>query len=235
MGRADLSADDFNDDCLARALERLEDSEFHPLYGTILLNLRQVYPLHSRCCHADTNSMVVFGDYDDPAQTLVDFGFSKGLCVDSNGLPIYGKPVDGNQDDKTWSKELLKKFKDVVNSELAQTLVADSQLITSENLRLMHEQSIAFISRLPDTFKISEELKEQAWRENTWQEVGSMAQTPGSASYRIQELPGMMEGIPYRFIVANSSSLDKRREKSMVHEIEKEEQRLTNALKDPPY
>ncbi len=82
----------------------------------------------------------------------------------------------------------------------------------------------------PSSTKISEELKQQAWRENNWQEVGSIAQTPGSASYRIQELPGMMEGIPYRFIVVNSSSLDKRREKSLIHEIEKEEQRLTKAL-----
>lgn len=107
FGRKDLSADDFNDDCLARALERLEDTEFHKLYGLILVNLRQVYQFQSKCCHADTTSMVVFGDYDDPGQTLVDYGFSKdkrfdlkqiksGLCVNSDGFPIYGEPVNGN-------------------------------------------------------------------------------------------------------------------------------------------
>lgn len=147
FGRKDLSADDFNDDCLARALERLEDTEFHKLYGLILVNLRQVYQFQSKCCHADTTFMVVFGDYDDPDQTLVNYGFSKdkrfdlkqiksGLCVNSDGFPIYGEPVSGNEDDKTWSNKLLKKFKDVVNSELAQILVADSQLVTTENLKL---------------------------------------------------------------------------------------------------
>lgn len=241
FGRQDLDADDFNDDCLARALERLEETEFHKLYGLILVNLRQVYQFQSKCCHADTTSMVVFGDYDDPDQTLVNYGFSKdkrfdlkqiksGLCVNSDGFPIYGEPVNGNKDDKTWSNKLLKKFKDVVNSELAQILVADSQLVTTENLKLMYEKGILFISRLPDTFGISDELKERAWRENQWQEAGQIAQTPGSATYRIQEFPGNIEGMPYRFIVINSSSLDKRKEKSLAGQIEKEEQTLTKAM-----
>jgi hypothetical protein len=46
FGRKDLSANDFNDDCLARSLERLEDCEFHKLYGLILVNLRHVYQFH---------------------------------------------------------------------------------------------------------------------------------------------------------------------------------------------
>lgn len=241
FGRKDLSADDFNDDCLARALERLEDTEFHKLYGLILVNLRQVYQFQSKCCHADTTSMVVFGDYDNPDQTLANYGFSKdkrfdlkqiksGLCVNSDGFPIYGEPVNGNEDDKTWSNELLKKFKDVINSELAQILVADSQLITTENLKLMYDRGILFISRLPDTFRISEELKERAWHENQWQEAGRIAQTPGSATYRFQEFPGEIEGITYRFVVVNSSSLDKRTEKSLNQQIEKEEQALAKAI-----
>ena len=237
----DLSADDFNDDCLARALERLEDTEFHKLYGLILVNVRQVYQFQSKCCHADTTSMVVFGDYGDPDQTLVNYGFSKdkrfdlkqiksGLCVNSDGFPIYGEPVNGNKDDKTWSNELLKKFKNVVNSELAQILVADSQLITTENLKLMYENGILFISRLPDIFGISEELKKRAWRENQWQEAGQIAHTPGSTTYQFQEFPGEIDGIAYRFIVVNSSSLDKRKEKSLNQQIEKEEQALTKAV-----
>lgn len=241
FGRKDLCANDFNDDCLARALERLEDTEFHKLYGLILVNVRKVYQFQSKCCHADTTSMVVFGDYDDPDQTLVNHGFSKdkrfdlkqiksGLCVNSDGFPIYGEPVNGNEDDKTWSNELLKKFKDVINSELAQILVADSQLITTDNLKLMYEKGILFISRLPDTFGISEELKERAWSENKWQEAGQIAQTPGSATYQIQEFPGEIEGITYRFVVVNSSSLDKRKEKTLKQQIEKEEQTLAKAM-----
>lgn len=240
FGRKDLSADDFNDDCLARALERLEETEFHKLYGLILVYVRQVYQFQSKCCHADTTSIVVFGDYDDPNQTLVNHGFSKdkrfdlkqiksGLCVNSDGFPIYGEPVNGNEDDKTWSNELLKKFKDVVNSELAQILVADSQLITGDNLNLMYEKGISFISRLPDTFGLSEELKELAWRENQWQKAGQIAQTPGSATYQFQEFPGEIEGITYRFIVVNSSSLDKRKEKTLDQQIKKEEQTLNKA------
>lgn len=241
FGRKDLCANDFNDDCLARAVDRLEETEFHELYGLILVNLRKVYPLQSRCCHADTTSIVVFGNYDHPEQELVDYGFSKdkrfdlkqvksGLCVNSDGFPIYGEPVNGNKDDKTWNSELLKKFKEVVNSELAGILVADSQLITTENLKLMYEKGISFISRLPDNFGISEELKFKAWHENHWQEMGQIAQTKGAATYRICEFPGEIAGMNYRFIVANSSSLDKRKEKTIRKQIENEGQGLTKAI-----
>lgn len=241
FGRKDLCANDFNDDCLARAMDRLEESEFHKLYGQILVNVRKVYQFQSKCCHADTTSIVVFGDYDDPNQELVDFGFSKnkrfdlkqiksGLCVNSDGFPIHGEPVNGNKDDKTWSGELLAKFKDTINAELAEILIADSQLITTDNLKSMYKKAILFISRLPDTFKISEELKLKAWRENNWQELGQMASTPGSATYRIQEFPGEIDGIPYRFAVVNSSALDKRKEKTLSRQIEKEGQTLAKTL-----
>jgi transposase len=241
FGRKDLCANDFNDDCLARSLDRLEESEFHKLYGLILVNVRKVYQFQSKCCHADTTSIVVFGDYDDPNQELVDYGFSKdkrfdlkqiksGLCVNSDGFPIHGEPINGNKDDKTWSGELLTKFKKVVNDELTQILVADSALITIENLKIMYEKGILFISRLPDNFGISEELKLRAWRENNWQKVGRIAETPGSATYQIQEFTGEIEGRAYRFVVVNSSSLDKRKEKSIRYQIEKEEQTLTKGL-----
>ena len=241
FGRKDLCANDFNDDCLARSLDRLEVSEFHKLYGLILVYVRKVYQFQSKCCHADTTSLVVFGDYDDPNQELVDYGFSKdkrfdlkqiksGLCVNSDGFPIHGEPINGNKDDKTWSGELLTKFKKVVNDELTQILVADSALITIKNLKIMCEQGILFISRLSDNFGSSEELKLRAWRENNWQKVGRIAETPGSAIYQIQEFTGEIAGRAYRFVVVNSSSLDKRKEKSIRHQIEKEEQTLTKGL-----
>jgi hypothetical protein len=102
FGRNDICANDFNDDCLARDLDRLEESEFHELYGLILVNVRKVYQFH------------------------------------------------------------------------------------------------------PDNFGISEELKVQAWRENNWQDVGQIAQTKGTTTYRIQEFPGEIAGKTYRFIVANA-------------------------------
>jgi hypothetical protein len=46
FGRNDICANDFYDDCLARALDRLEESEFHELYGLILVNVRKVYQFH---------------------------------------------------------------------------------------------------------------------------------------------------------------------------------------------
>ena len=66
FGRPDLEATGFTDDSLGRALDRLEMSEFAKIYGSILVNAKKQYDLHTRCCHADTTSLVVYGEYDDP-------------------------------------------------------------------------------------------------------------------------------------------------------------------------
>lgn len=241
FGRPDLKAEDFTDDSLGRALDRLEESEFAKLYGYILVYAKQVYDLQTRCCHADTTSLVVYGEYDDPEQELVDYGFSKnkrfdlkqiksGICTSSEGIPIYGEPINGNKDDKTWNKELLKKFKKSILTEFQSVLVCDSQLVTRENLDLIHEHKIRFISRMPDTYKLTETLKQRAWSENAWQDIGTLSPAKKAASYRIQELQGAIDGRPYRFLVVHSSSLDRRKEKALRNRIDKEREFITKGL-----
>ncbi|MCL6590257.1 MAG: IS1634 family transposase [Firmicutes bacterium] len=243
FGRKDLTADDFNDDCLGRSLDRLEETDFSKIYGLIIFEARKIHQLQMKCCHADTTSLMVYGEYEDPDQELVEYGFSKdhrsdlkqvksGLCVDSEGIPIYGEPINGNVDDKTWNQELLKKFKEVIIKEFDMLLVADSQLVTTENLMLIRKELIRFISRFPDTFNLCDELKEQAWRNNVWQEIGLLSKHSKAASYRIQELPGEIDDWNYRFIVVNSSSLDKRKEKTLQRLITDEKERLERAVRE---
>ena len=241
FGRPDLVATDFTDDSLGRALDRLEMSEFTKIYGSILINAKKQYDLRTRCCHADTTSLVVYGEYDDPEQELVDYGFSKenrfdlkqiksGICASSEGIPIYGEPINGNKDDKTWNKELLEKFKTTILTEFQSILVCDSQLITKENLASIDKHDIQFISRLPNTYKLAEDLKKQAWSKDAWQDVGVLSSTKNAASYRIQEFKDEFDDQTYRFIVIHSSKLDRRKEESLRKRIDQEKEMLVKSL-----
>ena len=243
FGRPDLTPEDFTDDSLGRALDRLQEADFTKIYGNIIVFAKQVYALQTRCCHADTTSLVVYGAYDNPDQELVDYGFSKdkrfdlkqiksGICANSDGIPIYGEPINGNKDDKTWNKELLQKFSTAILAEFQSLLVCDSQLVTGENLELIHQNGIRFISRLPDTFKVGEVLKQKAWLQNVWVDVGPLSTSKNAASYRIQEFQDDIDDRIYRFIVVRSSSLDRRKEKSLKNRIEKEKIALTKSINE---
>lgn len=116
FGRKDLIPEDFNDDCLGRALDRLADCGFTRLFGTAVLRARQVHGFTTEACHADTTSVSVYGDYDREdypwrEPLAIAYGHSKarrpdlkqfklGLYTTSEGVPLGGEPLDGNLDDK---------------------------------------------------------------------------------------------------------------------------------------
>lgn len=117
----------------------------------------------------------------------------------------------------------------VVHADTTSISVADSALVTNDNLDLLFEKKIPFISRLPETFSISAELKDWAWSEDRWQHLGSLVQKKDAAVYRIQQAVRELNGHAYRFIVVHSSSLDKKKEKSIKKMIETRKSELLAA------
>jgi transposase len=139
--------------------------------------------------------------------------------LNSEGVPLFGKILKGNTSDKNWNKQLFTAFHaDLADlADLADyaysIIVADSQAITIPNLKLA--KGTAFVSRLPDTFALNEQLKQRAWANNAWTELGRLAEAKKSTTYRIQGFTDWIDGENYRLVVVHSSSLDKAKEKSI--------------------
>lgn len=233
FGRSDIRAEDFTDDSLGRALDRLADASGDKLLGTVVMNARNIHHFTDEILHADTTSVTVYGEYNfpDEEEPLIALGFSKahrpdlkqymiGLMVTSEGIPIYGKTLNGNTSDNTWNKELFQQFRAGLTDYLNSIIVADSKAITTDNLKSLN--GLKFISRFPETYKLCEELKRRAWQENHWTEAGQLALAKKSASYQVQEFSDQINGKTYRFVVVHSSSLDKAKEKSVQREIRHE-------------
>ncbi|EQD70854.1 transposase, partial [mine drainage metagenome] len=107
------------------------------------------------------------GVYAGPAADgpKITFGFSKdhrpdlrqikiGSTVTQEGIPLAGDVFDGNETDQTWNEKLLDWLEGWIGPEKRQQtlFVADSALITGDNLRHLDQGGYRFVSRLPDTF-----------------------------------------------------------------------------------
>ncbi len=237
----DYEPSTFNDDAAGRFLDKLYRANPMKLFTNCALRACREFQLNSQYLRFDTTSRSLYGDYifeeADALPFLPTYGYSKDhrpdlkqfviatLCVDKN-IPLVGYCRDGNASDKKLNNELLSNISKIIteNSEsLRRTIyVADSALITQENLELLKETF--FISRLPATFKKHGELLAEAARSKDWEDVGILAEAPGSkrkpaARYRVCEREVELYGEKYRAIIVHSSGHDKRREKKLKKEL----------------
>ena len=110
--------------------------------------------------------------------------------------------------------------------------VADSSLVTTENLNLLADDHIDIISRLPGTFKIEEELKLKALENDDWELIGKLSDEKKAAIYKSWNTTGDIEGRTYRFVVIQSDNKDKRKLKSLNKSIRKENKKAGKELKE---
>ena len=246
-------ASDFNDDALGRALDRIVDGK--TLFKTVACQATIVDNIEIRTVHADTTSISLYGEFvpsdcdvlfeEATGKRLLNIthGYSKqhrpdlkqfvyGLLVSGDGLPLVANVNDGNASDKIWNKEIFDEIETSFLDPKGILYVADSALVTLENLSLMAKKQIRFISRLPENFAIAKTLKEEAWQKGKWESLGAIAQGKNAAQYWTSSLVDEIDGRQYRFVVVRSSALDKRREKSLEKQLNKEFTELEKAKKE---
>lgn len=70
-----------------------------------------------------------------------------------------------------------KGFKDVV-------FVSDCAIVSTDSLSKLAGKQIQFISRLPETFTLAQELKDLAWQTSNWNEIGPLRDARKAANYK---------------------------------------------------
>ncbi|CAB3395595.1 IS1634 family transposase [Kyrpidia spormannii] len=241
-----IEAGHFNDDRLARALDKFADADPWRIYHEIALGSPDACSLVLDVIRLDTTSFSVQGSYDpadfEDAPFRITRGYSKDLRPDLKqflfglgsygGLPLFADVMSGNQSDKTWYGPWTERITELLSPEVWNTLivVADSAFVTEENLNTYEKRW--FISRMPETYRLCEALKDRAFAdESRWIEVGSVVQEgKGAASYRIQGFEDELYGRTYRFVVVESSALDQRKAKRLEKLVAEEAQAIEKAV-----
>jgi transposase len=159
-----VEASHFNDDRLGRTLDVIYKHGAAQLFSDIVISAINEFHLDLRMIHADTTSKSVYGEYEhqNPDSINITHGFSKdkrpdlkqflfGVVTTQDKVPVYGNVTHGNTDDKTWNNNLFKIIQNqLVGVDLSKiTYIADSAVVTKENLTVIAGLPLNLISRFP--------------------------------------------------------------------------------------
>jgi len=241
-----LDPSQLNDDRAGRALDTLWEVGPEKVFRAVSRLVIQRYALDLRALHADTTSRSFYGAYDDqdPAVAQVTYGYSKdhrpdlkqilfGVGTSRDGVPVMAEVCSGNQSDMTWNNRWIKAVRGDLGLPEGKALVyvADSALVTTDNLEAVAEARVDFISRLPERFGLAERLMERALTvRGEWEDVGTIAEGQKAARYHLWETDSELDERVYRFVVVHSSNLDERRLRALEREVAKEGGVLEEAL-----
>ena len=238
-----FKSSDFNDDALARTLDKIYVAGAKKVFCHAALRALLKEELESDILHADTTARLVYGDYPAEKGLNITYGYNKerrrdlkqfklGLVTNAQGFPLSGEILDGNLDDKSWNRRLLNTLPEHFTPEKLKTLtyVADSAFVTDKNLLRAEKLGLKFISRLPATYDLVEELTQKAFTDDNWLNLGQLTEGSGKARYRLTEYTCPLYDRQYRFLVVHSSQLDKRKLKKLDNQVKREQKTLEKGV-----
>jgi transposase len=239
----DVTLDQLNDDAYGRALDKLSEVKMEELVNSCALQMITYHGLDISTIHLDTTSKSVQGAYDNEPHGafIIERGHSKdhrpdlkqfkiGAANQQNGLPVMGEMLAGNKSDMEWNPDAVLKmstffekkgFRDIV-------FVSDCVLVHGDSLSQLAKSHLQFISRLPETFKLAQELKDLAWQSDNWHDIGILAdpKSKKAAYYKTFAVNSELNGREYDFVVVHSSALEASKEKSLKRRITKQHEEL---------
>jgi transposase len=251
----DIPSLKLNDDAVGRVLDRVWEAGTGKVLTAVALRAVKMFSLDTSRVHHDTTSLTVYGDYDlyaDPNHGqpfVITYGFSKEhrpdlkqlvhslLCVD-HGIPIWSKCENGNESDKMINKNLMGRIVEKMH-ELGQEnplYVADSALVTEDNLDLMsdEEKGFRFVTRLPATYAECDAAIARAVQAESWEDLGILAEDASNskrppAHYHGFETSVTLYDRTYRALVVHSSAHDKRKTKKLERLLTQDLAEMTKA------
>jgi len=244
-----IDISEINDDRAARVLDTMWMADPQKVFSAVANESIRIHELDTSIIHGDTTSKSFQGVFDntdgDELAPIVTFGHNKdhrpdlkqlifGVGTTADGIPIMAEVTDGNESDKTLNGRWVKNLRSVLGKDIQDFLlyVADSALVTTPNLHLMDKYHIDFISRLPGTFSIEEELKRKALSDGNWGSIGKLSEEKKAATYQSCEMTGEIDGMTCRFVVIKSDQKDKRKLKALDRAVEREHKVLTKDLEE---
>jgi len=147
-------------------------------------------------------------------------------------IPIEAKIYSGNDDDKTISKNVLGRISKYMSAYKPGSdgfiFVADSALVDKKNLKDMgpiDSPCIKFVSRMPATFGAAYMLIAEAVSKNCWADIGRLSKAKtreAGAYYKSYETQVKIDNKTYRTIVIHSDFYDRRKQKKIDKETQKD-------------
>src|SRR3989441_3553386 len=226
--REGVSAEHFNRFKLGRSLDKGFAYGCDTLFSEVALAVCQQEGVALKFNCLDTTSFSLTGAYvpeTDTKAIAITHGYSKDhrpdlkqavleLMVSQDvGVPLMSQSWDGNASDTVVFKKrceaLLTQF---AASETPRYLIADAKLYTEANApNLAH---LPFITRIPETLTVTQQVIEQAWAWGEWQ--------PLDETVKYQRVELCHYGMAQRWLVVSSQDAWQRAEHPLANAQAKE-------------
>jgi len=238
-----LKAEDFTDDVLGRALDKIYEADPTGLFIRLINQMKQKITKGKRqLLHFDTTTFSVYGEYvpSDSEETgeeeetrliTIEHGYPKNgrfdlkqfilsLCVNNDGIPLMMEAVSGSESDKNTIIATMKKLRENISLDKEALYIADSSFFTKKNIEQMGEQN-KFLTRAPGTVKVVKELEraEYDFEKTT------------NPNYHYKEVEGEYAGVRIKYIVVHSREMQAMKEKSVDRRLKKEKEKAAKSLK----
>lgn len=232
--RDELHPEDFNDDTLGRALDRIFDHNPTSIVMETGLQVTNTLGLTRRYYRLDTTTMGVHGEYEfedmDKIPITITYGRPKDgrkslkqylislITTTQADLPIWVATLSGNTSDKTHFAETIKEYvtRLVENKEEA-FFVMDSAMYTFDNVKDL-SPICQWISRVPESISKAKELIIAS-------ETGEMDKSTLDG-YHFKAYTESYAVVEQKWIVIFSEQAYKREMKTLNKNIRKERDKL---------
>lgn len=237
--REGLTAEDFNDDSLGRALDRLYETGVTEVFASVASYALDIMGIDQRFYHLDTTTFSLQGAYErpseDPKAVMITHGFSKDhrpdlkqvvvslICSYQSTIPLWLEALSGNNSDKTSFPKTIKAYVEQMQAcdKEKPYFIADSALYSATNLKSL-SSNVFWISRVPETVADVAKYYEK-WEKHQMQ----ASSQPG---YYFQELSSSYGGVSQRWLLVFSQSAYFREEANFRKQLQKERQQVEKTL-----
>ena len=239
-----LEAQDLNDDCLGRALDKLFGHGVTELFTAVSARAMRVFNLETHYAHLDSTSFGLHGTYesderqeegsdDEPVPIEVTYGYSRDhrpdlkqvmvslICANAGSLPLWFRALDGNSSDqKTFTQTIKAYLKQFTREEEMPVLVADAALYTEANLQDL-PQALRWITRVPATLKGVKALYEGIDNEDLF---------IADEETRYMEVASYYAGVKQRWLLVLHEPSRYKQDESLAKRVKKERQSAEKKL-----
>jgi transposase len=239
----------FHDNRLGNSLDDLNASGLNNLYSAIISKAIIKHSLDLSRLHFDTTSLSLYGEYKtDDKNPLVALGFSKqhrpdlkqvlfGMTVTQDGnVPITGRITSGNTSDSKENRFNITSLRKIVPDLSKSILVADSKFFSGSTLDMAYDNknNLSFVTLVPKSVGLRDELVKQDG------DFQLLLTKEGRKKGTFEEYRGYSVIKPYvyeiedgkkvernmRFLVVESTTLEKKKGKTIDTGISAEEEEL---------
>lgn len=232
-----VKAEHLNENTIGRAMDSLYKHGVSALFSLISSRAFDALKLQPQFAHLDSTSFSVHGNGYEPSDKFImtddkgnetrpsvieiTQGYSKdhrpdlsqlmlNMIVDNHaGIPMAIEALSGNSIDKATFAQTVAKYTSMISTQTTQsTIIADSALYSKDNLAILKQSKLYWITRVPETMTESKEAIESA-------QLKDMAQHSSDKRYAYKTMESTYGDAAQSWVVVYSTEARERTIKTL--------------------